>query len=216
MRYLVAASFMSAPGGLLMAKIIMPQNEETKDSTKDIQEAMAFEKNTNVIEAAANGAATGLMIAASVAAMLMAFIGLVSLLDMMLGGIGSWFGYGNLSFSIILGYLFSPFAFIIGIPWSEATQIGAFLGQKMIFNEFVAYMNFSKEMANFSPMTQAITSFALCGFANISSIGILLGSIGSLAPNQKPTIARLAIKAIIAGTLANFMSATLAGIFLSF
>ncbi|MDR2007781.1 MAG: NupC/NupG family nucleoside CNT transporter [Alphaproteobacteria bacterium] len=218
MKYLIAASFMAAPGGLLMAKIIYPQTEEDKvqDTMEAIQGDSADEKPTNVVEAAANGASAGLMLVANVGAMLIAFIGIVTLMDMILGSFGSVFGFEGLSFTFILGYLFSPFAFILGIPWDEAVRVGAFLGQKLIFNEFVAYMSFAKEMATFSPLTQAITSFALCGFANISSIGILVGGLGALAPNQKSNVAQLGVKAVVAGTLSNFMSATLAGIFLSF
>jgi len=212
MNYLIAASFMAAPGGLLMAKMIYPQTEPTKDTMEDIESTE--EKPTNVVEAAANGASAGLMLVANVGAMLIAFIGLVTLMDMILGSIGGIFGFEGLSFSFLLGYAFSPFAFILGIPWEEATRVGAFLGQKLIFNEFVAYMNFAKDIASFTPLTQAITTFALCGFANISSIGILIGGLGSLSPKQRPHVAQLAVKAVIAGTLSNFMSAILAGIFL--
>ncbi|MDR0484207.1 MAG: NupC/NupG family nucleoside CNT transporter [Alphaproteobacteria bacterium] len=216
MKYLVAASFMAAPGGLLMAKIMYPQTESTKDTMEDIKDTFEEEKPTNVVEAAANGASAGLFLVANVGAMLIAFIGLVTLMDMILGGLGGLVGFDGLSFTLILGYVFSPFAFLLGIPWEEAVRVGNFLGQKIIFNEFVAYVSFAKEMATFSPMTQAITTFALCGFANISSIGILIGGLGGLSPKQRPVIAQLAVKAVIAGTLSNFMSAILAGIFLSF
>ena len=218
LKYLIAAAFMSAPGGLLMAKIIMPQTEEVHDTMKEIEETDSKNQDhpVNVIEAAANGASAGMLLVANIGAMLIAFIGLVALMDMILGSLGNIFGYEELSFNFLLGYMFSPFAFIIGIPWEEAVRVGAFLGQKMIFNEFVAYLSFSKEIATFSPTTQAIVTFALCGFANISSIGILIGGLGVLSPKQKPNIASMAIKAVAAGTLSNFMSATLAGIFLSF
>jgi CNT family concentrative nucleoside transporter len=218
LKFLIAAAFMAAPGGLLMAKIMMPQTENVHDKMEDVEgdDSANQENPVNVIEAAANGASAGLMLVVNIGAMLIAFIGLVALMDMILGSVGSIFGFEGLSFNFLLGYAFSPFAFIMGIPWDEAFKVGAYLGQKMIFNEFVAYLSFVKDIATFSPKTQAITTFALCGFANISSIGILIGGLGSLSPKQKPRIAEMAIKAVIAGTLANFMSATLAGIFLSF
>ena len=217
MKYLIAASFMAAPGGLLMAKIIMPQTEEPHDELKEIKDKDSVEaKPINIIEAAANGASSGMLLVVNIAAMLIAFIGLVALMDMILGSLGNIVGLKGLSFNLILGYIFSPFAFLLGIPWNEATQVGAFLGQKFIFNEFVAYLSFSKDMANFSPLTQAITTFALCGFANISSMGMIIGGLGALSPKQKSNVSSLAFKAIIAGTLSNFMSAILAGIFLSF
>lgn len=217
--YLIAACFMAAPGGLLMAKIIYPQTEsDIKDTMTEIKATNSEDEDqpVNVIEAAANGAASGMLLVANIAAMLIAFIGLVTLMDMVLGSLGNIFGFDGLSFNFILGYAFAPFAFIMGVPWHESAQVGAYLGQKIVFNEFVAYLSFTKDMANLSPITQAITTFALCGFANISSIGILIGGLGSLSPKQRPYIASMAVKAIIAGTLSNFMSATLAGIFLSF
>lgn len=218
LKFLIAAAFMAAPGGLLMAKIMMPQTENVHDKMEDVEgdDSANQENPVNVIEAAANGASAGLMLVVNIGAMLIAFIGLVALMDMILGSVGSIFGFAGLSFNFLLGYAFSPFAFIMGMPWDEAVKVGAYLGQKMIFNEFVAYLSFVKDIATFSPKTQAITTFALCGFANISSIGTLIGGLGSLSPKQKPRIAEMAIKAVIAGTLANFMSATLAGIFLSF
>ena len=212
-KYLIAASFMAAPGGLLMAKIIMPETEKPTDTLKlDIH---GGNKPANIIEAAANGASDGLHLVLNIGAMLIAFIGLVTLADIIFTSIGGAFGLEGFSFSLVLGYLFAPVAFILGIPWSEAIQVGTFLGQKLIFNEFVAYVNFVQVMPTLSATTQAIVIFALCGFANISSVGILIGGLGTMAPNLKGQIAKLAVKAIIAGTLSNFMSATLAGIFLS-
>ncbi len=215
--YLVAASFMSAPGGLLMAKIMVPETAIYKDKLDDLnEEDRNFDyKATNVIEAAANGASAGLKLSLTIGAMLIAFIGLVSLLDIILGAVGGIFGYDYLSFRLILGYGFSPFAFIMGVPWDEAMKVGVYLGEKIVFNEFVAFLSLSENLATMSPKAQIIATFSLCGFANISSIGILLGGIGVMAKNQKSVIASLAVKAVIAGTLSNFMSATLAGIILS-
>ena len=215
--YLIAASFMAAPGGLLMAKILVP---ETQKVNEDLEEIIANDKEkdaeaVNVLDAAAMGASSGLALAMNVGAMLLAFISLIALLNMMLGGIGGFFGHGELTMELILGYLFSPIAYIIGIPWSEAMQAGSLLGQKLILNEFVAYVDFVGNKEIFSEHSQAIITVALCGFANLSSVAILLGGLGVLAPSRRQDIARFGLKAVLAGTLSNFMSATLVGIFIS-
>lgn len=226
MEYLIAASFMAAPGGLLFAKILMPETEDPDDDTRKAKEALeAEDKPANVLDAAASGASSGLMLAANVGAMLLAFIGLIAMIDGILGGVGGWFGMDSLSLSMILGWLFSPLAFVLGIPWNEATLAGSFIGQKLVVNEFVAYINLAPYISGdtvveatgqaMSAHTAAILSFALCGFANLSSIAILLGGLGTLAPSRRPEIARYGLKAVLAGTLSNLMSATLAGIFLS-
>ena len=225
LEYLVAASFMAAPGGLLFAKILHP---ETDQPHEDIEEAMdgGDEKPANVIDAAAGGAASGLQLALNVGAMLIAFVGLIALINGMLGGIGGWFGMPELTLELILGYAFSPLAFLIGVPWDEAVVAGSFIGQKLVINEFVAYLNFVPYIGEnaqvvaatgevMSEKTTAIISFALCGFANLSSIAILLGGLGSLAPNRRSDIARMGIKAVLAGTLSNLMAATIAGFCLS-
>ncbi len=209
LEYLLAASFMAAPSGLIMAKMIMPERE-TPETMDDIR--MEKDKATvNVIDAAAKGASDGLGLALNVGAMLLAFIALIALVNGILGGIGGWFGAESLSLELILGYLFSPLAFVIGVPWGEAVQAGSFIGQKLVLNEFVAYSNFAPEIGTFSEKTAAIISFALCGFANLSSLAILLGGLGGLAPNRRPDIARFGVRAIIAGTLANLLSAAIAG-----
>jgi len=226
LEYLVAASFMAAPGGLLFAKILFP---ETDKPHEDFSEALegGDDKPANVIDAAAGGAAAGLQLALNVGAMLIAFIGLIALLNGILGGVGGWFGMPELTLELLLGWVFAPLAFIIGVPWEEATIAGSFIGQKTIVNEFVAYLNFVPYVGEnaqvvaatgqmMSEKTQAIISFALCGFANLSSIAILLGGLGSLAPNRRGDIARMGIKAVIAGTLSNLMAATIAGFFISF
>ncbi|MBA5762288.1 NupC/NupG family nucleoside CNT transporter [Vibrio sp. 404] len=225
LEYLVAASFMAAPGGLLFAKILHP---ETDTPHEDFEEAMdgGDDKPANVIDAAAGGAASGLQLALNVGAMLIAFVGLIALVNGMLGGIGDWFGMPELTLQLILGYLFSPLAFLIGVPWDEAIVAGSFIGQKLVINEFVAYLNFTPYIGEnaqiieatglvMSEKTTAIISFALCGFANLSSIAILLGGLGSLAPNRRHDIARMGIKAVLAGTLSNLMAATIAGFCLS-
>jgi concentrative nucleoside transporter, CNT family len=215
LKYLIAASFMAAPGGLLMAKIILPETEHDKinSTTIDIQEDE--DKPVNVIDAAASGAASGLKLAVNVGAMLLAFIAIIALLNSLVSGVTGAMGFEGITIEWILGYLFAPFAFLIGVPWDEMLQAGSFIGQKIVVNEFFAYVNFVEIKDTLSPVTQAIITFALCGFANLSSIAILLGGIGSMAPNRRPDIAKLGMKAMLAATLANLMSAAIAGVFIS-
>ena len=221
LEYLIAASFMAAPGGLMFAKLIMP---ETEQPNEDLSAAERDEHNddkpVNVIDAAASGAASGLKLAMNVGAMLLAFVGLIALVNGLFGGVGGWFGFPEMTLEMILGYLFAPLAFIIGVPWSDALVAGSFIGQKLVVNEFVAYLNFAPYLSEAAPViisekTKAIISFALCGFANLSSIAILLGGLGSLAPSRRSDIARFGLKAVLAATLSNLMSATIAGLFLS-
>ncbi|MFT7682672.1 MAG: CNT family concentrative nucleoside transporter [Moritella dasanensis] len=214
--YLVAASFMAAPGGLLMAKIIKPETETPKVSLDDLDDTDE-EKPANVLDAAAAGASSGMMLALNVGAMLIAFVGLIALANGITGGIGAWFDMPELTIQMILGWVFSPLAFVIGVPWHEAVAAGSFIGQKLVVNEFVAFLDFVNYIKNneLSDHTQIIISFALCGFANFSSIAILLGGLGSLAPTRRADIASMGIKAVLAASLANLMSATLAGLFLA-
>ncbi len=219
LEYLIAASFMAAPGGLLFAKIIMPETETPKVDLSEVNQSIS-DQPVNVIDAAASGASSGLKLALNVGAMLLAFVGLIALLNGIFGGVGSIFGYDELTLELILGYIFSPLAFIIGVPWEEATTIGSFIGQKLVVNEFVAYLNFVPYLAEDTPImlsdkSKAIVSFALCGFANLSSIAILLGGLGGIAPSRRGEIATFGLLAVAAGTLSNLMSATIAGLFLS-
>lgn len=209
LEYLLAASFMAAPAGLLLSKVVFPETEKSEEENDF--EIKGDTESANVIDAAANGAALGLQLALNIGAMLLAFIALVALLNGILGFIGGLFGYGDLTLQLILGYIFSPLAFVIGVPWDEAVIAGNFIGQKLILNEFVAYSSFAPEIPNLSEKTVAIISFALCGFANISSLGILLGGLGKMAPNRRPDIAKMGIRAIIAGALASCLSAAFAG-----
>ncbi|MDA5488772.1 NupC/NupG family nucleoside CNT transporter [Yersinia kristensenii] len=226
LEYLIAASFMAAPGGLLFAKLMVPETEKTHDNVDAATLIAEDDRPANIIDAAASGAASGLQLALNVGAMLLAFIALIALLNGILGGIGGWFDYPQLSLELILGWVFSPIAYLIGVPWSEAMVAGSFIGQKIIVNEFVAFMNFgqylqAEELVRaaglqvLSDHTKAIISFALCGFANLSSVAILLGGLGSMAPNRRHDIARFGLKAVAAGTLSNLMSATIAGFFLA-
>jgi CNT family concentrative nucleoside transporter len=212
MKYLLAASFMAAPGGLLYAKLIMPETATPEEA--ELAFAEGEEKPANVLDAAALGAGTGLKLALNVGAMLLAFIGLIALVNLMLGGIGNWFGMKDLSLQWILGWLFSPLAWLAGVPLAEIRQGGSLIGQKLVLNEFVAYIEFTSIQASLSLKTQAVCSVALCGFANFSSIAILLGGLGGLAPNRRQEIARLGLKAVAAATLANLTSAAIVGTFL--
>ncbi|ALS97461.1 NupC/NupG family nucleoside CNT transporter [Lacimicrobium alkaliphilum] len=212
LKYLIAASFMAAPGGLMMAKLILPETETPKNDVEELAEPE--EKSVNVIDAAASGAASGLKLALNVGAMLLAFVGLIALLNGLIGWVGGWFGAGDLTLQIILGYVFQPLAFIIGVPWDEALRAGSFIGQKIVVNEFVAYLDFVSYKDQLSEGTQAIVTFALCGFANLSSIAILLGGLGSMAPSRRHEIAELGLRAVFAASLANLMSAAIAGFFI--
>jgi CNT family concentrative nucleoside transporter len=249
--YLLAASFMAAPGGILMAKIVMPDRSvapegelalgDLPDENRQIHLAETRlsgagpaalpsestpgeplpeashdeEKPANLIMAAAQGAQTGVRLAVAVGAMVLAFVALVALANGLLGGVGRWFGIADLSFQGLLGYVFAPVMVLLNVPWSEAGIAGGLFGQKIVLNEFVAYIDLGKQAAALSPHTVAVVTFALCGFANFSSIAIQMAVTGSLAPNQRPVIARLGIRALIAGSLANLMSAALAGLLLA-
>jgi CNT family concentrative nucleoside transporter len=220
LEYLIAASFMAAPGGLLFAKLIMPETETPKTELSDLDENADEEKPVNVIDAAASGAGSGLKLALNVGAMLLAFVGLIALINGVFGGVGGWFGLPDFTLEQLLGYVFSPLAFLIGVPWAEATTVGSFIGQKLVVNEFVAYLDFMPYIAEdtaliMSEKSKAIVAFALCGFANLSSIAILLGGLGGIAPSRRAEIARFGLLAVAAGTLSNLMSATIAGLFLS-
>ena len=214
LKHLLAACFMAGPGGLLFAKLLKPETGQPDENL--IDETEAENRPVNVLDAAASGASSGLKLALNVGAMLLAFVSLIALLNLLVGSAGSWFGRGDLTIEQILGYVFAPVAWILGIPWEESLQGGSFIGQKVILNEFVAYKEFVAVKESLMPRTQAIVTFALCGFANLASIAILLGGLGTLAPSRRPDIARFGLKAVAAASLANLMSAAIAGFFLSF
>jgi CNT family concentrative nucleoside transporter len=223
--YLLAASFMSAPGGILMAKIIMPDippppapdpDEEAENEALAMSEAhYEEEKPANIIMAAAQGAQTGVKLAVAVGAMVLAFVALVALANGILTGVAHWFTPNDITFQGILGYVFAPVMYLLNVPWDEALKAGGFFGEKIVLNEFVAYIDLGKVQATLSPHTVAVVTFALCGFANFSSIAIQMAVTGSLAPNQRPNIAKLGLKALAAGSLANLMSAAFAGLLLA-
>ncbi|MEV6229892.1 nucleoside transporter C-terminal domain-containing protein [Saccharopolyspora shandongensis] len=236
---LIAASFMAAPAGLLMAKIVMPaakeqpapagsaaaespaegtvatetaEEEGQAVATKTAVEAEVEEKPRNVIDAAAGGAADGLKLAMNVGAMLFAFVSLIALVNLIVGGVGGLFGLPDLTLQQILGYLFSPLMWVIGVPWHEAVAAGGFVGEKLVINEFVAFADFGPQIGQFSEKSATIITFALTGFANFGSLAILLGGLGSLVPSRRGWIAKDGVRAIMAATLANLLSATIAGV----
>ena len=207
--YLVSASFMSAPAGLIISKIIIPEIREAKVN-EEIE--MVKDDSSNIVDAASKGAIDGLGLVLNIAAILLAFVALIALINGIIGLIGGLFGIDNLSLQSILGYIFAPIATIIGVPMKESVIAGSLIGQKIILNEFVAFTSLSEIISTLSPKTIAIVTFSLCGFANISSIAILVGGI---APSRKHDIARLGWKAVLGGTLANLLSATIAGFLLT-
>ncbi|WP_107879014.1 NupC/NupG family nucleoside CNT transporter [Neisseria animaloris] len=216
--YLIAASFMAAPGGLLFAKLLVPETEKTQNESEVLVQSDE-EKPANVIDAAASGAVTGAQIAIAVGASLLAFVALIAMINGIIGGVAGWFGYGDLTLQTILGWLFSPLAWVIGVPWSEASVAGSLIGQKVVVNEFVAYSEFvnylkPESTVTLSDTTKAIISFALCGFANLGSIAVLVGGLSIMAPKRRKDVARLGIKAVVAGSLSNLMSAVIAGLFI--
>ena len=242
LEYLIAASFMAAPGALLMAKLMVPEDpdeppeepleskpkadhdgdgipddadldlDSDNDGIPDDEDDLDGMEYRNVIDAAASGAGDGLKLALNIGALLLAFISLIALINLLLGWVGGLFGAEDLTFEQILGYVFAPLMTVIGVPWGEAVQAGSFVGQKVVVNEFVAFSNFAPSIEEFSPKPAAIITFALTGFANLGSLGILLGGLGGLVKDRRREIAELGVRAIAAGTLANLMSATIAGI----
>jgi len=212
LEYLLAACFMSAPGGLMMAKIIFPDDSQQVSLSNDLSMDSMESPHTNIIMAAAVGASDGLKLAVSIAAMLIAFVALIALTNSLFVGLGSLIGIEDLTMQKILGWVFSPIMFLLNIPWDEAQAAGALFGEKLILNEFVAFSHLNEYLSGMSEKTIVIVTFALCGFANFASIGILMGSLGILIPEKKEFIARYGLKAVLAGSLANLMSAAFAGL----
>ena len=217
--YLLAASFMAAPGGILMAKIMMPDDPSdvaADAAADDVQpEDIGGERAANVIMAASMGAQLGVRLAVAVGAMVLAFVALVALANGLLGGIGAFVGLPDLSFQLLLGYVFAPVMYLLSVPWNEALAAGGLFGEKIVLNEFVAFIHLGQIADTLSPRTTAIVTFALCGFANFASIAIQMAVTGNLAPNQRPVLARLGMRAVAAGALANLLSASLTGMALA-
>ena len=214
--YLLAAAFMAAPGGLLMAKLMMPDKEDLSLEEKAAPElAPQEEKAVNVILAAANGAGDGVRLAVNIGAMLIAFVSLIALLNGLVGWLGELVGLEGLSMEQILGLLFAPVMYLLSVPWEEAQLAGTLFGEKLILNEFVAYFHMKDVVDDMSARTEAVVTFALCGFANVSSIAVLLGGLGSLIPDKRSLIARHGLRAVAAGSLSNLMSAALASLIIT-
>lgn len=213
MKYLLAASFMAAPGGFLMAKMMLPEREEIVEDEAILK--VEHDQYVNVIDAAAGGAANGLQLAVNIGAMLIAFVALIAMLNGFLGWVGGYAGMPELSLQLVFGIVFKPVAFIIGVPWSESAIAGSLIGQKLVLNEFIAFVDFAEQKENLSLHSQAVVTFALCGFANFSSIAIMLGGLATIAPDRRGDVAQLGLRAVTAAFMANLMSAAIAGFYLS-
>jgi CNT family concentrative nucleoside transporter len=211
-KHLLTAVIMTAPGTLMMSKLFVPETEtpETMGTVKiDMQKT-----DVNVIDAAGRGTGEGLHLAMNVIAMLISFIALIAMLNAMMGGIGGWFGHPEFSLQMVLGWVFAPIAWSLGVPWRDAGTIGNLLGTRMVLNEFIAFAQLGPMKAQLDPRSFTVATFALCGFANFSSIGIQIGGIGALVPERRHDLARLGLRAMLAGTLANFVSACIAALLL--
>ena len=217
-KHLLNAVVMTAPGTILMSKMLVPETEVPKTAGRVVmsEEEMAEEKKENLLGAIARGTTDGLGLALNIAAMLIAFLALIALTNGVLGGIHGWRGMAWFPSSMqqIFGVLFAPIAWVIGVPWHDCAAIGNLLGTRMVLNELVAFSMLGPQRAGLDPRSFTIATFALCGFANFSSIGIQMGGIGALAPNKRGELAKLGIRAMLAGTMANLMSASIAGMLL--
>jgi CNT family concentrative nucleoside transporter len=210
--HLLAASVMSAPAALVCAKLMVPETEESV--TAGVVKVDLPKISANVIDAAATGASDGLKLAVNVAAMLLAFIALIALLNGILSGIGNLFGFPNLTFELLMGYLNAPVAWLLGVPWEDCLKVGSILGKKLVLNEFVGYLDLIAAKDQISERAMIISTYALCGFSNFSSIAIQLGGIGTMAPEKRPILAAYGMKSLIGGTLACYMTACIAGLFI--
>ncbi len=210
--HLLAASVMSAPAALVIAKLMVP---ETQKSLTEGDVKVSLPRTTsNLVDAAATGASEGMKLAINVGAMLLAFIALIAMVNGALSLFGSLFGYAGLSLELITGHLFAPVAWLMGVDWSECQAVGALLGKKLIVNEFMAYLDLKSQLETLSPRAVTISTYALCGFANFSSIAIQVGGIGTIAPERRKDLALLGVRSLIGGTLACFMTACIAGFLL--
>ncbi|WP_340541049.1 NupC/NupG family nucleoside CNT transporter [Nocardioides sp. GXZ039] len=223
LEYLLAATVMNAPAALLMAKIMWPdtapatEEDEAAEDTDEIDvRSVRDEESRNVIDAIGRGALAGGQIAVTVGALLIAFVAAIALANGILSGVGGWFGHDDLTFQQIVGWVVSPLAWLLGVPWSEAVDAGSWIGQKTVLNEFVAFGEFGPVADSLSPVTVAVVTFALAGFANLASIAIQIGTIGSLVPERRSDVAALGMRALLAGAMANLANAAIAGVVISF
>jgi concentrative nucleoside transporter, CNT family len=210
--HLLAASVMSAPAALVCAKLLVPEVEESV--TAGVVKIHLPQVASNAVDAAAQGASEGLKLAVNVAAMLLSFIALIAMFNGILGYFGGLINLPHLSFELIMGYLFAPVAWLMGCPWVDCLVVGSMLGKKLVLNEFVAYLDLKEVRDSISPRSVILTTYALCGFANFSSIAIQLGGIGTLAPEKRSMLARYGMRSLLGGTLACFMTACIAGLFI--
>jgi CNT family concentrative nucleoside transporter len=210
---LLTAAFMAAPGGLLMARILVPETGEPLDiDTPDPDGDALSARASSVIDALTRGALTGLQIMLSVIAVLITFVALIALLNGILGGVGGLFGAPDLTLQQIAGYVFAPFAWLVGVPWDEAASAGRFLGEKVIVNEFIAYASFVPEADSFSERGQVAITVALCGFANLTGLAVLIAAMAAAVPERRGEVSKLGLKAVLAGTLSNFTSAAIVSV----
>lgn len=214
MKYLITASFMAAPGGFLMAKMVMPEREQVVSNDDEVMQAEQ-DQYVNVIDAAAGGATNGLNLAVNIGAMLIAFVALIAMVNGLLGWFGGLIDCPDLTLQAIFGWVFKPVAFLLGVPWAESGIAGSLIGQKLVLNEFIAFIDFGQQKALLSAHSQAVVSFALCGFANFSSIAIILGGLATIAPDRRSDVAQMGLRAVAAGFMANLMSAAIAGFYIS-
>jgi len=214
--HLLTAVIMTAPGTLLMAKMLVPETEEPKTAGRVVmsEEEEKTEKEENLLGAISRGTTDGLHLALNIAAMLISFLALIALVNGIMGGIHHWIAWFPDSLEKVFGAIFAPVAWVIGIPWHDCRAIGNLLGTRMVLNELVAFSMLGPQKGTLDPRSFTIATFALCGFANLSSIGIQIGGIGALAPNKRNELARLGFRAMLAGTMANLMSASIAGMLL--
>lgn len=208
LNYLIAAAFMAAPAGLLMAKMLVPETEQVDEDVVDVNQD---QEAVNIVDAASTGALVGLKLALNIGALLLAFISLIALINLGLESIGGIFGAPNITLDKIFGIILSPIAFVVGVPWEEAVQAGSYIGEKFTLNEFVAFSSFAEDMSGLSNKTIVVVTFALCGFANLGAMGMIIGGMGGLAPSRKDLLSKYAFFAVIGGTLANLLSAAVAG-----
>jgi len=212
---LITAALMSAPGGLLMGRILVPETKTAFDVDDADTNFIESNRAGSLIEAATNGALIGLQIMLSVMAVLIAFLALIALMNGILGGIGGWFGHPDISMQGIFSFFFQPIAWLIGVPWEESQRAAVYLGEKVVLNEFLAYANFSGQMETFSPQAQIAITLALCGFANFGGLAIMIAGLSSVIPERKTEISKLGLKAVLAGNLSNFTSAAIASVVLA-